>query len=133
MTIFNFKDDDALGTVSSVDTATVIVAVEDNEQLKRLQVNRLAVLQSSKPGQHLIGLISQVTRKRLAESHDKSSEDEPSEQNLCKVALIGSLLDADGVRRNVFRRTLESVPEIDANCFSLEGEYLTWRIQLRSA
>lgn len=125
MTIFNFTDDDALGTVSSVDTATVIVAVEDSEQLKRLQVNRLAVLQSSKPGQHLIGLISQVTRKRLAESHDESSEDEPSEQNLCKVALIGSLLDADGVRRNVFRRTLESVPEIDANCFSLEGEYLT--------
>ncbi|MEY8240952.1 MAG: ATP-binding protein [Cycloclasticus sp.] len=125
MTIFNFTDDDALGTVSSVDTATVIVAVENSEQLKRLQVNRLAVLQSSKPGQHLIGLISQVTRKRLAEAHDESSEDEPSEQNLCKVALIGSLLDADGVRRNVFRRTLESVPEIDANCFSLEGEYLT--------
>ena len=125
MTIFNFSDDDALGTVSSVDTATVIVAVEDGEQLKRLQVNRLAVLQSSKPGQHLIGLISQVTRKRLAESHAENSEDEPSEQNLCKVALIGSLLDADGVRRNVFRRTLESVPEIDANCFSLEGEHLT--------
>lgn len=125
MTIFNFSDDDALGTVSSVDTATVIVAVEDGEQLKRLQVNRLAVLQSSKPGQHLIGLISQVTRKRLAESHVENSEDEPSEQNLCKVALIGSLLDADGVRRNVFRRTLESVPEIDANCFSLEGEHLT--------
>ena len=125
MTIFNFTDDDALGTVSSVDTATVIVAVEDSEQLKRLQVNRLAVLQSSKPGQHLIGLISQVTRKRLAEAHDESSEDEPSELNLCKVALIGSLLDADGIRRNVFRRTLESVPEIDANCFSLEGEYLT--------
>lgn len=79
MTIFNFKDDDALGTVSSVDTATVIVAVEDSEQLKRLQVNRLAVLQSSKPGQHLIGLISQVTRKRLAGAHDESSEDEPSE------------------------------------------------------
>lgn len=125
MTIFNFSDDDALGTVSSVDTATVIVAVEDSEQLKRLQVNRLAVLQSSKPGQHLIGLISQVTRKRLAVSHDEGDEDEPNEQNLCKVALIGSLLDADGIKRNVFRRTLESVPEIDANCFSLEGEDLT--------
>ncbi len=125
MTIFSFSDDDALGTVSSVDTATVIIAVEDGEQLKRLQVNRLAVLQSSKPGQHLIGLISQVTRKRLAESHAENSEDEPSEQNLCKVALIGSLLDADGCRKNVFRRTLESVPEIDANCFSLEGVHLT--------
>ena len=123
MTIFKFSDEDALGTVSSVDTATVIIAIEDSEQLKRLQVNRLAVLQSSKPGQHLIGLISQVTRKRLAAGHNDG--DEPSEQNLCKVALIGSLLDADGVKRNVFRRTLESVPEIDANCFSLEGEYLT--------
>jgi DNA helicase HerA-like ATPase len=128
MTIFNFSDDDALGTVSSVDTATVIVEIEDSERLKRLQVNRLAVLQSSKPGQHLIGLISQVTRKRLAVGHDESEasdEGEPGEQNLCKVALIGSLLDADGVKRNIFRRTLESVPEIDANCFSLEGDDLT--------
>jgi len=125
MTIFNFSGDDALGTVSSVDTATVIVEIEDCERLKRLQVNRLAVLQSSKPGQHLIGLISQVTRKRFAVGYDKNDEGEPIEQNLCKVALIGSLLDADGVKRNVFRRTLESVPEIDANCFSLEGGDLT--------
>jgi len=35
------------------------------------------------------------------------------------------MLDRDGVRENVFRRTLESVPEIDANCFALEGENLT--------
>lgn len=124
MTIFNFSDSDALGKVSSVDTSTVIIDIDDCEKLKRLQVNRLAVLQSSKPGQHLIGLISQVTRKKLITNHDES-EDEPNEQNLCKVALIGSLLDAEGVKRNVFRRTLESVPEIDANCFALEGEHLT--------
>ncbi|WP_265437230.1 ATP-binding protein [Aeromonas media] len=124
MTIFNFSDNDALGKVSSVDTSTVIIDIDDCEKLKRLQVNRLAVLQSSKPGQHLIGLISQVTRKKLITNHDES-EDEPNEQNLCKVALIGSLLDAEGVKRNVFRRTLESVPEIDANCFALEGEHLT--------
>ena len=48
-----------------------------------------------------------------------------SELNLCKIALIGTMLDRDGERENVFRRTLESVPEIDANCFSLEGENLT--------
>jgi len=34
-------------------------------------------------------------------------------------------MDRDGEKDNVFRRTLESVPEIDANCFSLEGENLT--------
>ncbi|OCH16165.1 ATPase [Aliivibrio sp. 1S165] len=125
MTIFNFSDDEALGKVASVDTATVIISVDDVEQLKRLQVNRLAVLQSSKPGQHLIGIINQVTRKKLAMPSIEDQGEQEDEQNLCKVALIGSLIDAEGLRRNVFRRTLESVPEIDANCFSLEGDKLT--------
>lgn len=126
MTIFNFNDDEALGKVASVDTATVVVEVADSEQLKRLQVNRLAVLQSSKPGQHLIGIINQVTRKKLASSPiDDNEEEQENEQSLCKVSLIGSLIDADGTKRNIFRRTLESVPEIDANCFALEGDKLT--------
>lgn len=125
MTIFDYSDDDALGKVSSVDTATVIVEVEDTEKLKRLQVNRLVVLQSSKPGQHLVGLISQVTRKKIVAQIIDADDPQSEEQNLCKISLIGSLLDTDGLKRNVFRRTLESVPEIDANCFSLEGEYLT--------
>ncbi|WP_402720581.1 ATP-binding protein [Janthinobacterium rivuli] len=123
MGIFAYKDEDALGQVASVDTATVIVEVNDIEQLKRLQVNRLAVLQSSKPGQHLIGLITQVTRKR--QQPTANTEEESEELNLCKISLIGSLLDRDGLKINVFRRTLESLPEIDANCFALEGEFLT--------
>ncbi|MBK1791705.1 ATP-binding protein [Persicirhabdus sediminis] len=125
MTILNFNDDEALGKVASVDTATVVVEINDTELLKRLQVNRLAVLQSSKPGQHLIGIINQVTRKKLTSSATEEQEEPSDEQNLCKVALIGSLIDAEGINRNIFRRTLESVPEIDANCFALEGERLT--------
>lgn len=126
MPIFNFRDEDALGKVASVDTTIVIVDVENVAQLKKLQVNHLAVLQSSRPGQHLIGLITQVTRKRSIEdiANDGVSE-QASELNLCKIALIGTMLDRDGKRENVFRRTLESVPEIDANCFSLEGDNLT--------
>lgn len=122
--LFSYSDEQALGKVASVDTTTVIVEVEDSELLKRLQVNRLAVLQSAKPGQHLIGLISQVTRKKLFELED-GDENASNEQNLCKVALIGTMLDRYGARRDVFRRTLESVPEIDANCFALEGDELT--------
>ncbi|WP_426699583.1 ATP-binding protein [Vibrio harveyi] len=124
MPLFTYSDEQALGKVASVDTTTVIVEVEDSELLKRLQVNRLAVLQSAKPGQHLIGLISQVTRKKLFELED-GDKDASNEQNLCKVALIGTMLDRYGARRDVFRRTLESVPEIDANCFALEGDELT--------
>jgi uncharacterized protein len=124
--MFNFRDHDALGKVASVDTTNVIVDVENVDQLKRLQVNHLAVLQSSRPGQHLVGLITQVTRKRGVEDiADDGISEQMSELNLCKIALIGTMLDRDGDRENVFRRTLESVPEIDANCFSLEGENLT--------
>lgn len=132
MALFEYQDDQALGRVASVDTSTVIVEVENLEQLKRLQVNRLAVLQSSKLGQHLIGLITKVTRKRGV-TVDVDADEESPEINLCHVALIGTFLDRDGEDSNVFRRTLESVPEIDANCFALEGELLTQFMQILSA
>lgn len=126
MPIFNFEDGDALGRVASVDTTNVIVDVQNVDHLKCLQVNHLAVLQSSRPGQHLIGLITQVTRKRgIEDIANDGITDQTCELNLCRITLIGTMLDRDGERENVFRRTLESVPEIDANCFSLEGENLT--------
>ena len=126
MSIFIFRDEEALGKVASVDTTNVTVEVENVEQLKRLQVNHLAVLQSSRLGQHLIGLITQVTRKRtLNDDSGDGINDQNAELNLCRITLIGTLLDRDGSRENVFRRTLESVPEIDANCFSLESDNLT--------
>ena len=132
MPLFNYSDDDSLGKVISVDTTTVIVEVVNVELLKRLQVNRLAVLQSSKQGQHLIGLISQVTRKKIGEILEYSDPEQPNELNLCKVALIGTFLNRDGAESNVFRRTLESVPEIDANCFALEGDNLTGFMRILS-
>jgi hypothetical protein len=132
MPLFNYSDDDALGKVISVDTTTVVVEVDNAELLKRLQVNRLAVLQSSKQGQHLIGLISQVTRKKIGELLNDNDTEEPNELNLCKVALIGTFLNRDGAESNVFRRTLESVPEIDANCFALESENLTGFMRILS-
>ncbi len=125
MPLFSYEDEESLGKVISVDTTTVVIEVENLEQLKRLQVNRLAVLQSSKLGQHLIGLITQVTRKKIASTIEDELDERAPELNLCRVTLIGTFLNRDGDNRNVFRRTLESVPEIDANCFALEGGHLT--------
>ncbi len=47
------------------------------------------------------------------------------EENIVRIALIGTHIDLKGTKRNVFRRTLDTVPEIDANCFALEGDNLT--------
>lgn len=131
MKIFDYVDYECLGKVRSVDTATVIVVVEDVEKLRKLQVNRLAVLQSSRPGQHLIGLIQKITRtsvegKRTIELIDDDEEEKANaELNLVRISLIGTVLDKVGEKENVFTRTLETVPEIDANCFAVEGARLT--------
>jgi hypothetical protein len=42
----------ALGKIIAVDTATVTVRVDELERLKRVQVNRLTAIRSSKAGQH---------------------------------------------------------------------------------
>lgn len=131
MKIFDYADKDSLGKVRSVDTSTVIVQVEDVEKLRKLQVNRLAVLESSRPGQHLIGLIQKITRTAIEEkkaallAHENEDDEISSEINLVKISLIGTVFDKQGNKENVFTRTLETVPEIDANCFAVEGEQLT--------
>ena len=62
MTIFDYQDADALGAVIAVDTATVVVRVADVEKLRRMQVNRLVVLQSSRAGEYLIGVVQKIVR-----------------------------------------------------------------------
>ncbi|PHS75520.1 MAG: ATPase [Porticoccus sp.] len=136
MTIFNYEDNEALGRIIAVDSAVVVVRVDELERLKRVQVNRLVALQSSKAGQHLVGVVSRITRKAPDGGIELPSNEadtvELPENNLVRVSLIGTLIDRVGTDQNVFRRTLETVPEIDANCFSLEGERLTNFMQVIS-
>lgn len=131
MSILDYEDNESLGRVRSVDTATVVIAVDDVERLRKLQVNRLAVLQSSRAGQHLIGIIQKITRTAVdgkgssIDAENSPGDEPPAELNVVRIALIGTLMDRIGTRNNVFLRTLETVPEIDANCFALEGARLT--------
>lgn len=136
MSIFAYPDEEALGHVLSVDTAMVIVRVDDVDALRALQVNRLVALQSSLAGQHLIGIIQKITRTAVEQrtgAADIEAETAHPEVNLVRVSLIGTLIDLVGARPNVFRRTLETVPEIDAKCFALEGERLTRFMRVISA
>ncbi|AQW92929.1 ATP-binding protein [Elizabethkingia anophelis] len=127
MSIFNFEDNSDIGTVFSVDTATIIVKVDNIENLRKLQVNHLLAVESSKAGQLLIGIINKITRKISDE--EVSSEDGLNiallTENIVKVNLIGTFFDKVGSKHNVFKRTLDSVPEIDAKCFQIIGENIT--------
>lgn len=129
MAIFNFDDSQAIGTVFSVDTATVIIKVQELEKLRKLHVNQLVAIRSAKAGQHLIGLINRITRKASDEENPVESDLGISgflfTENILKVNLIGTLLDRHGLKENVFKRNLDTVPEIEAQCFPIDGENIT--------
>lgn len=129
MAIFNFEDNLSIGTVFSVDTATLIIKVEELEKLRKLQVNHLVAIESSKAGQYLIGIINRITRKVSDEEQpigdDLGLSNFLFTENILKVNLIGTLLNKFGTKENVFKRTLDTVPEIEAKCFPIDGENIT--------
>lgn len=123
MNIFNYESHDVLGTVESVDTATVVIRVENDNRLRDLQINHLVAIQSSKIGQHLIGIVSKIVRKSAQTELDFEVSSDLS-FNIIKVILIGTHFDNEGLKENVFRRTLSTVPTINAECYLIQGERL---------
>lgn len=135
MKLFNFTAKDSVGTVFSVDSGTLVIRIEKIEELRKLQINQLVAIRSSKTGQHMIGMINRITRKAITneENDNETKIPEVASENYIKVVLIGNLLDKDGERNNIFKRNIDVVPEIDAECFPLSGHNLTAFMQTISA
>lgn len=127
MGIFDYKDSttEKIGTVESVDTANIIIKIDNEDLLKKMQVNHLIVVQSSKVGKHLIALVNKIMRNSSIEAMDTDNQPLYKIENVVKATLIGTHVDKEGTKTNIFKRTLESVPEINSDCYMLEGERLT--------
>lgn len=132
MNIFEYTPEELLGTVESVDTSIVIVKVENDDKLRGLQVNHLISIQSSKIGQHLIGLVSKIIRKSAYS--DPTADLSPEFGfNIIKVILIGTHFDRDAGKDNVFRRSLATIPTINAECHLIHGDRLKQFMQAISS
>jgi hypothetical protein len=114
-----------IGKVQSVDTGNISVKVDKEELLNSVQVNQIVQIRSTKTGEKIIGLISKIMRKAVADKIDETSEPDFIVENLIKVNLVGTLLEKIGTYKNVFKRTLNTVPSINADCFLLQGEGLS--------
>ncbi len=114
-----------IGKVQSVDTGNISVKVDNEELLNSVQVNQIVQIRSTKTGEKIIGLISKIMRKAISDKIDESSEPDFVVENLIKVNLVGTLLEKTGLDKNVFKRTLNTVPSINADCFLLQGEDLS--------
>lgn len=118
------ENDNFIGTVLSVDTGTVVITVEKEDLLNSVQVNQIIEISSTKLNERIIGLISKIMRKGIADGVDENLESVPVE-NLLKVNLVGTLHTKSGTKKNVFKRTLNTVPCINARCLLLQGDDLS--------
>ena len=127
MSIFNLAERDSsfIGDVQAVDTANIVVKVENEEVLSDIQVNNLVIIQASKTRQTLIGMVNKIIRTFSDDDIDTDEELTSYSNDIVKINMIGTLLDKEGLRENVFKRTLESVPEISSEVYIMSDENLS--------
>ncbi len=114
----------SIGTVESVDTGNIIIKISDEQILNNIQVNNLIRIRSTKTRESIIGLVTKIMRKS-ADRVEQDSFEEIETENIIKVSLIGTKLDKDGTKENVFKRTLKTVPSLQADCFLIDGNELS--------
>ena len=113
-----------IGKVQSVDTGNVSVKVTEEQFLNSVQVNQIVWIRSTKISEKIIGLISKIMRKAVSEKIDEASEPDLIVENLMRINLVGTL-ETIGVQGDTFKRTLNTVPSIDADCFLFQGAALS--------
>ena len=121
----NFGDMNLLGKVVRVDTGNVTIGITDENLLNSLQVNHLVVIRSTKTNEKIIALITKIIRKSL-DNFDGDNENTSSLENIASASMIGTLLDNDGSEQNIFKRSLETIPSINTDCFLLDGNHLSF-------
>ncbi len=118
------RNENSIGKVQSVDTGTVVISVEKEDVLNSVQINQIIEISSTKTNEKIIGMIIKIMRKGIADGiSDESTGIEI--ENLLKVNLVGTLYTKKGIKENVFKRTLNTVPSIDADCVLLQGDDLS--------
>ena len=132
MSKLSFSELDKIGSVIYVDTNQVLIEVEDNEKILLLNVGSIVAIQTTRAFEFTIGIIDKVRRKVNEFSYsddllvvDEESEDETHiSSDVIQVSLIGTYRTVDGENKNIFKRGIDTFPQITHDCYSINGENL---------
>jgi hypothetical protein len=122
-----FTDTELLGKVASVDTSRVSVDVSNSVLLTRIGIGNLIAIRGSTEREYLIAITERVTRSlrdALPEELPEGDEDvllAAVPTDLVRGALIGTFRTVDGAKKNTFKRGADSFPQIDRECYVIEG------------
>lgn len=133
--IFNYKAEDTIGVINSIDTGLAYAIIVSDEILSSLQVNQLIAIESSESGKHIIGMIIKIYRKTSIDLFSEESEEDKENYacNQIKLVFIGELRDKLGNEYNVFKRNVSNIPRVNAQCYRIDGEILTALMQTISS
>ena len=113
-----------IGKVQYVDTGNVTINIEKDELVNSVQVNQIVQINSSKTNEKIIGLVTKILRK--ASPVDGEDDGITSVlENTIRVNLVGTLKEKEGTKKHVFKRTLNTVPSLDAESYLLQGQDLS--------
>jgi len=125
--ILTFDAPAKLGKVASVDTSRVLIAVENAALLPRAAVGSLVAIQGTVAQEFLIGMTERVTRQ-LREQTAQPAPLAPTTlavevvpDDSLRAVLLGTYRTIEGTARNRFKRGADSFPQIDRDCFLIEG------------
>lgn len=122
-----FEPASKLGKVAAVDTSRVLIAVENAALLPRAAVGSLCAIQGVTAQEFLIGMTERVTRQ-LREQTAQPDPMTPTTlaietvpDDAIRVVLLGTFRTVEGTVRNKFKRGADSFPQIDRDCYLIEG------------
>jgi len=122
-----FSDNDKIGRVASVDTSRVTIDVTNSVLLTRLGVGHLVAIRGTTEFEYLIAMADRVTRSIRDEISDQTHDEAGAiplvavPTDVVQGVLIGTFRIVEGVRSNTFKRGADSFPQIDRDCFVVEG------------
>lgn len=125
-----FKESDRIGRVAAVDTARVLIDAEDPNMVTRVGIGNLVAVRGATEQEFLIGIMERVTRslrEEMLESDQEEKEDielTPQPEDVIRAVLVGTFRTIHGDERNIFKRGADSFPQIDRECFLIEGANL---------
>lgn len=121
-----FGVQDSIGKIAAVDTSRAVINITRSDVLTRVGIGNLIAIRGTTEREFLIALTERATRSLKDDL--VQSELDPLESNLeivpsdsLRVVLIGTFRTVDGSKTNTFKRGADSFPQIDRDCYFIEG------------
>lgn len=125
-----FTESENIGRVASVDTVRVEIDVTNPVLLTHINIGQLIAIRGATEREFLIGMTDRVSRSMRDELPDpeesmgREAVLTTVPNDIMQAYLIGTFRTIDGEKINTFKRGADSFPQIDRECFVIEGANL---------